>query len=132
MTLRTTTLLAVALALFAGCGKPAKKMVIVTGTVTYNGQPLKSGIVKFLAPNGDFATANIGADGQFTISEVTPGEQKVGYMPAPMGSGSSDGSKGSAPTEKPVSVPVKFSDPQTSGVTVNVPDSGGTVTVELK
>jgi len=131
MTLRTAALLAVTFALLAGCGKPAKKMVIVTGTVTYNGQKLKSGIIKFLAPNGDFATANIGADGQFTMTDVVPGEQKVAYVGGPMSVGSSDGSK-SATAEKPAAVPAKFGDPQTSGVTVTVPDAGGAVTVELK
>jgi hypothetical protein len=130
MTLRIATLLT-ALALLAGCSKPTKKMVIVTGTVTYNGQQLKSGIVKFVAPNGDFATANIGPDGQFTMTDVVPGEQKVAYVGGPASSGSSDGSKGGA-TEKPVAVPAKFGDPQTSGVTVTVPDGGGAVTVELK
>ena len=132
MTLRTVTLLAAAMALFAGCGKPAKKVVTVTGTVTYNGQTLKSGIVKFLAPNGDFAMANIGADGRFTMTDVVPGEQKVAYVAGPMNVGSSsEGTKG-APAAKPVAVPAKFGDPQTSGVTVTVPDAGGEVTVELK
>ena len=51
MTLRTATLLAAAMTLLAGCGKPAKKVVTVTGTVTYNGHQLKAGIVKFQAPN---------------------------------------------------------------------------------
>ena len=130
MTLRTAALLAATFALLAGCGKPAKKVVTVTGTVTYNGQTLKSGIVKFLAPNGDFAMANIGADGQFIMTDVVPGEQKVAYVGGPMSAGSSDGGKGA--TEKAVSVPSKFNDPQNSGVTVTVPDTGGAVTVELK
>ncbi len=130
MTLRTAALLAATLTLLAGCGKPTKKMVTVTGTVTYNGQQLKSGIVKFVAPNGDFATGNIGPDGQFTVTDVVPGEQKVGYVGGPMSAGSSDGSKNAA--DKGVSVPPKFSDPQTSGVTVTVPETGGAVTIELK
>src|SRR4051812_19592587 len=117
MTLRTGTLLAVTLTLLAGCGKPAKKIATVTGTVTYNGHQLKSGIVKFQAPNGDFAIAAIGPDGKFTMTDVVPGDQKVAYQGGPAGSGSSDGSK-TAPAEKPVSVPAKFGDFQTSGVTV--------------
>ena len=48
-----------------------------------------------------------------------------------MNVGSSDGSR-NAPAEKPVTVPPKFGDFQTSGVTVTVPDGGGTVTIELK
>jgi hypothetical protein len=131
MTLRTATFLAAAMTLFAGCGKPTKKVVTVTGTVTYNGHQVKSGIIKFQAPNGDFAIATIGPDGQFTMTDVVPGEQKVAYQGGPMGTGSSDGSK-TAPAEKQVSVPGKFSDFQTSGVTVTVPNAGGSVTVELK
>jgi len=131
MTLRTATLLVGMFTLLAGCGKPTKKVVTVTGTVTYNGQQLKAGIIKFLAPNGDFAMAPIGPDGQFTMTDVVPGDQKVAYVVGPMGSGGPDGKK-SAPAEKPVAVPSKFSDPQTSGVTVTVPDTGGEVTVELK
>jgi hypothetical protein len=130
MKLTTAALLAAALALAAGCGKPTKKMVTVTGTVTHDGHQLKSGIIKFVAPNGDFATANINPDGQFTMTDVVPGEQKVGYASGPVSVGSSDGSK-SAPG-KAVNVPAKFGDPQTSGVTVTVPDAGGAVTVELK
>ena len=131
MTLRTATLLAATLTLLAGCGKPTKKMVTVTGTVTYNGQQLKAGVIKFLAPNGDFATAPIRPDGQFTMTEVVPGEQKVAYVAGPMNVGSSDaGVTGQA--AKAVAVPAKFGEPQTSGVTVTVPDAGGAVTVELK
>lgn len=131
MTLRTATLLAAALTFLVGCGKPGKKVVTVTGTVTYGGQQLKSGIVKFVAPNGDFATGNVGVDGQFTVTDVVPGEQKVGYQGGPTGSGSSDGSK-TGTAEKAVAVPGKFSDPNTSGVTVTVPETGGAVAVELK
>lgn len=130
MTLRTVALLAAATTLLVGCGKPAKKMVTVTGTVTYGGQQLKSGIVKFVAPNGDFATGIIRPDGQFTVTDVVPGVQKVGFQGAPTSSGSSDGSK-TAP-EKPVTVPAKFGDPNTSGATVTVPEDGGAVTIELK
>jgi hypothetical protein len=134
MTLKTATLLAASLALLAGCGgPPPKKMLTVTGTVTYQGQVLKTGVIKFLAPNGDFATAAIGADGKFTMTEVVPGEQKVAYVGGPMNVGSSDAGVGKgAPSAKAVTVPTKFGEPQTSGVTVTVPETGGEVTVELK
>jgi hypothetical protein len=131
MTLRTATLLTATMMLLAGCGKPTKKIVTVTGTVTYNGRQLKTGIVKFLAPNGDFATAAIGPNGQFIMTDVVPGNQRAAYVGGPMNVGSSDGSR-NAPAEKGVAVPVKFGDPQTSGVTVTVPDAGGAVTIELK
>ena len=134
MTLKTATLLAAALALAAGCGKSsAKKVVTVTGTVSYQGQQLNTGVVKFLAPNGDFATAAIRPDGTFTMTEVVPGEQKVAYVGGPMNVGSSDKGAGkNTPTASAVTVPTKFGEPQTSGVTVTVPESGGDVKIELK
>jgi hypothetical protein len=126
----TATFLAATLVFLTGCGGPTKQAVTVTGTVTYKGETLKGGILKFQAANGDFATAVVGPNGQFTMTDVVPGEQKVAYTGGPMSSGSSDGSK-TAP-EKQVSVPGKFGDFSTSGVTVTVPATGGEVTVELK
>ena len=73
----------------------------------------------------------IQADGKFIMTDVVPGDQKVGYVGGPVSSGSSDGSR-NAPAEKAVAVPAKFGDLETSGVTVTVPDTGGAVTVELK
>ena len=130
MTLRFAALLVATLTLLVGCGGPTKKVVTVTGTVTYNGTPLKAGILKFQAPNGDYATGVIGPDGQFAITDVVPGEQKVAYMGGPMSSGGSDGTAGN--TSKAVSVPAKFGDFETSGVTVTVSEKSLNVKVELK
>ena len=132
MILRTATLLAATVTLLAGCGgKPTKKMVTATGTVNYNGQQLQVGILKFIAPNGDYNTASILPGGKFTMSEIVPGQQKVGYVLGPQGSGSSSG-KDEGPKVKLVAVPAKFADPATSGVTVNVPEDGGEIVVEIK
>ena len=134
MSPKTVAWLAVTLTFLAGCGgPPPKKMVTVTGTVRYNGQQVMTGVIKFLAPNGDFATAAITSDGKFVMTEVTPGEQKVAYVGGPASAGSSGGAAdGPAPKAKPVAVPAKFGDPQTSGATVTVPAEGGEVTVEMK
>lgn len=135
MTLKTATLLAATLTLLVGCsGTPTKKMLTVTGTVSYKGQPLKSGIIKFLAADGSTSMAVVGSDGKFIMTEVVPGEQKVVYLGGPTGSGSSDQgvAAGNAPTSKDVSVPARLADFQTSGVTVTVPEKGGEIAVELK
>jgi len=131
---KTLALLAATLTLLAGCGgPPPKKMVTVTGVVNYNGQQLTTGVIKFLAPNGDFATAAIAPDGKFTMTEVTPGTQKVAYVGGPANVGSSGGAAdGPASKAKPVAVPSRLGDPQTSGATVTVPEIGGELTVELK
>ncbi|QEL13612.1 hypothetical protein [Limnoglobus roseus] len=133
MTLKTVAVMVATLTLLAGCGgPPKKKMLTVTGTVTYKGQQLKSGVIKFLAPNGDFATATINSDGKFIMTEVVPGEQKVAYVGGPVSVGSSDtGTRGGGVGATAVAVPAKFNDPQTSGATVTVPESGGDVTVAL-
>ena len=134
MTLKTATLLAATLTLLAGCGgKPTKKMVTVTGTANYNGQQITNGIVKFVAPNGDYNTASILPDGKFIMSEVVPGEQKVGFVIGPVNVGSSGGAADATkPAPKPVALPARFSEPQTSGVTVLVPEEGGEIVVEFK
>ena len=131
---KTLALLAITLTLLAGCGgPPPKKMLTVTGVVKYNGEQVMTGVIKFLAPNGDFATAAIAPDGKFIMTEVTPGLQKVAYVGGPASVGSSGGAAdGPAAKSKPVAVPAKFGEPQTSGVTVTVPEVGGEVAVELK
>ncbi|HVK12765.1 MAG TPA: hypothetical protein VM597_28700 [Gemmataceae bacterium] len=134
MTPKSAAYLAATLAFLVGCGgPPAKKMVTVTGTVSYKGELLTSGVIKFLAPNGDFAAAAIPPDGKFVMSEVVPGEQKVAYVGGPVNVGSSGGAAdGNEPKRQAVAVPAKFGEPQTSGVTVTVSENGGDVAIELK
>jgi hypothetical protein len=105
-----------AVAAVAGCSSGTKK-VTVNGTVTYKGQPVRSGILQFVGPEGSYSAAAVQSDGTFIITDVVPGEVKVGIMEAPQGSGSSSDDKArSAPKAPPVSLPDKYRSPETSGL----------------
>jgi hypothetical protein len=66
-----------ALVLVAGCGPSGPAVGTVTGLVTLDGQPLKSGLIRFVPADGQSQTADGPiADGRFTVA-VPIGEKKV-------------------------------------------------------
>src|SRR5262245_26222910 len=97
-----------------GCSKGGVKKVTIAGTVTYRGEPLRSGILRVVSTGGEFATAPIRADGTFTLTDVVPGEVQVGIMSEPQSFSSSDGKGRAAPRQVPI--PAKYQDPQQSGL----------------
>src|SRR5262245_45075503 len=96
-------LVMVALVAVAGCGKGVKR-VTVKGTVSYNGQRLQSGILKFVGTDS-YSAAVIQPDGTYIITDVVPGEVKVGVMEAPQSTGSSSTEDRSGAKGPPVSLP---------------------------
>jgi len=108
--------LAIVVVAVAGCPGGVKK-VTFRGNVSYKGQPVRSGIVKFVGPEGSYSAAVLQSDGTFIATDVVPGEVKVGVMEAPQGSGSSsDDKKTPGPKTPPVSLPEKYREPETSGL----------------
>jgi hypothetical protein len=70
-----TVCLLVATAVFAGCGGGG--LCDIHGTVTFNGQPVKKGAIKFLPPDGKGPTAAaIIADGAYA-TKVAAGSKLV-------------------------------------------------------
>jgi hypothetical protein len=69
-----TVLLVVLVLSLASCGKSGS---MVSGTVTYKGQPLPGGIIVFQSADGGRHPGSIGVDGSYTAL-VPPGEMKVG------------------------------------------------------
>lgn len=62
--------------LVIGCAKKSDRST-VTGTVTLDGSPIKSGVIRFVPADGQTATADSAiTDGKFSAS-VPPGEKKV-------------------------------------------------------
>jgi len=108
--------LAVLVVATAGCGG-GKKKVTVTGTVTYKGQKLTGGMVKFVGTKGESpAAAMIQKDGTYTMTDVDPGEMKVGFTVTPQSAGRPGEKKGSAPKFTPDDLPEKYRDPEQSGL----------------
>jgi hypothetical protein len=79
-------LVTVAVVAVAGCSPKGVKKVTIHGTVTYKGDLLRSGFLKFVGPEGSYSAAPIQPDGTFIITDVLPGEVKVAIEDAPRGS----------------------------------------------
>jgi hypothetical protein len=112
--------LAVAL---TGCGgSGTDKAKEIRGSVSYKGQKLESGTVRFVSANNEVAFARVQPDGSFIITDVSPGEVKVGVIQGnePRSVGDSSGKPAAKPTKPPVVLPQKYQDPATSGVTKTV------------
>ncbi|HYH69573.1 MAG TPA: hypothetical protein VD866_33060 [Urbifossiella sp.] len=115
-------------AVFAlGCGgAEGERVREVRGTVTYKGQPLQSGTVRVVGANNEVAFAVVHKDGSFILTDVPPGEVKVGVIQGnePRNVGDSSGKKAERPGKPVVVLPKKFHDPETSGFTTTVaPDT---------
>lgn len=111
------------LAVAAGCSQGVKK-VTVKGTVSYKGQPVRSGILQFVGADGSYSAAVVQPDGTFLITDVVPGEVRVGVQEAPSGGESSDPRADKGGKTPDVPLPVKYKNPQTSGLSYTItPDT---------
>lgn len=138
-------ILAAAAALFAvfGCGSSTGT---ISGTVSYEGAPLKGGHVIFLVGGKSF-NADIGEDGGYSVSNVPAGEAKISVdtmslarvgqikfkNTPPEGAKAPPGYKMADPEEasrRYVAIPKKFADPEQSGLKLTI--KGGKQTYEIK
>jgi hypothetical protein len=126
----------------AGCGG-GRTAVTITGTVSYQGKPLPAGRISFIGPGGQVASALISEDGGFEASNVPLGQVKVGVstpLPPPpeiikaAKEGKRRFGKGNPITvdSNTVSIPAKYSDPATSGLTLTVTEGAQPFVIELK
>lgn len=128
---RLFALAAVAALASLGCSGKGIKKVTVNGTVSHKGQKLESGILKFSGPAGFYSAAEIQPDGTYIMTDVVPGEIKVGVVQGPQSMGDSSGQAPASPPKPQVEIPAKYQDPETSGVTYTVTDSTSKLDIEL-
>lgn len=135
---RGLILIALSVALPLGCGGDPNKPKLgrVSGTVTYNGEPVPKGIVTFVptdSATGQSATGEIGPDGSYELTTFTQGDGAVlgnhlvlvqsmemdpsiegGSMPIP-------DAQGNLPIDPPkYLVPAKYSSTSTTDLNVTV------------
>ncbi len=109
-----------------GCSGPGR----VTGTVTKDGQPVRSGVITFVSKDGKgTALASIKKDGTYTAANVPAGDASVilvnaaeepefaGPVSAPEAAKSSGKT---APSKTITVIPVKFGRPETSELALTV------------
>ena len=152
----TALMFLAATALLTGCGS-SRKGPPVTGVVTVDTRPVRSGQVTFVGgPKGEKSIAAIGFDGRYTI-DLPPGDYKVGveggnlqsaagqmaHVPTPKAPKEAASMKdhaepGAAPVDlsaeakNPVIVPMKYRAPDSSTLSVTVPAAGTTFDIPLK
>lgn len=129
-----------------GCTPPQQtadivKTVNASGTLTLNGAPLEFYQVSFFPNENRPAMGITDAAGRFTLGTNKPndgavaGSHKIAIVW--VGPPSTDPNEGmmefSSPPPPPIEIDKKYSNPETSGLVLEVPESGSTeLNVELK
>jgi len=109
------------LALTIGCGPRGPKMHAVSGTVTYNGQPLPEGDIIFApATPGEVEDAGKVVNGKFAF-QARAGDKKVKIL-ASREEGSVDPQMGAAPRVQ--YIPAEYSSAEKTELTAEVSENG--------
>lgn len=116
--------LMVTVAVLAVLGCSGDRTVTIRGTVTCQGQPLRSGVVALHGPEGAYAAGPIQADGSFVVTGVAPGEVKVAIREVRAGS--------KAPVAEGPPVPEKYRDPEKSELRYTITPATTKLDIELK
>ena len=134
-------------AMVVGCGGPAgdpnrPATVVVTGTVTHNGQPVEGATVAFLpkVPSDPGASGRTDASGKFTLTAFEPGDGAVpgSYLVTVVkteieGGAVEQEDSTAAPVMPKSLIPERYNNPQGSGLTAEVKDGeANEFTFELK
>lgn len=111
----------VLLLFFAGCGKRTGE---VSGTVSYQGQPVSSGSVTFFDKNNQVVGSSVITAGKYKVRQVPAGAVTITVISAPP---PSKVKKGTAPPDKDavsadegVTIPPEYGKPDKSGLTYQV------------
>ena len=121
-------LLAFSLAPLIGCGSNSGDTT-VTGKITYKGNPVRTGVINFLAPGGRPLGGGIGTDGGYSF-ELPPGEYQVRIDTTP--SMPEGWKEGDPPPKIQRQVPEKFANFSNSGLTLTVTGKESQQTADFK
>ena len=113
----------------AGCGSGGPPTGSVSGKVTYNSQPLTAGVVTFINEEaGRGASSDLDASGQYRIPALQTGQYKVAIhrQPPPVNE-TSPQTIGNGR----LSIPEKYQDFQSSGLTATVKEGKNTTDFNL-
>lgn len=103
------------------CGSPVAEKGKVSGVVSYQGSPLKSGTITFVhATTGRAATASIGADGRYELmADVGVNQIAVDCRGPEIDDPNPKAPKGSK-LPGPLLIPYRYGNPPTSELTFDV------------
>jgi hypothetical protein len=112
----------------AGCGA-SNGPTDVTGTVRFQGQPMTSGEVTFVAADGARKVVRIGPQGQYSVKQLARGKARIAVeslSKVPPGLMKPGPGAVREKEEKPVEIPKRYNSPDESGLSVEV--KGGRMT----
>jgi hypothetical protein len=109
------------LVVMMGCGDGRVKLPTapVTGTVTYQGKPLRTGRIVFFHSSGHATGTAIGADGTFTLSAYQ-GKNQVAIECFAAGSANAGSDSRAGMSSAKSLVPDRYANYSTSGLTLEV------------
>lgn len=108
----------------AGCSD--NKPLTVNGSVSYKGQRIPAGIVKFYGPENHSSMAYV-RDGTFIVTDLPPGEYKASVESDDSEKKGLDKAQGG----KPLKIPSKYNDPKTSGLVFTLTGSTREIPIDL-
>ena len=121
----------------AGCSEDGPAIGELSGTVTFEGQPVTDGIINFESAAGFGVSVPLTAEGTFELasqygSGIPQGSYRVSVTPPPPPVDPSQPAGGtSGPPPDPKNIPRKYRDFSTSGLTVEVTEISSVVTFDL-
>lgn len=134
-----TALLAALVLAGTGCGSDGPVKGRVSGTVSYQGKPLETGTVTFIATDGKNpnATGPITSGGRYTLQTQEPGDGAVvgdyKVVISDIDSEQLNTALPGEPVKPPKSaIPKKYLDPNESGLTAKVESGSNSVDFDLK
>jgi len=137
--------------MLAGCGGGSSGTV--SGKVSYKGQPLKGGTVAIIPKAGGVVSSPIQEDGSYSISKVPPGSARITVetktlRPTPKGAVKGPYAKmpkdavpeglnvpgvtGQGDPKRYVAIPDQYSDPEKSGLSMDVQRGAQPHDIDLK
>ncbi len=126
-------LVLVLLAMQTGCG--GVKKAPVSGRVTYNGKPVKSGHIMFMSTNGVPGTGELDGDGRYRL-QAAVGENTVTVesrgLGKPLAKSSPEGGPGYVKTAPGrLLIPERYFSPMNSGLRFTVQQGDNTANFDL-
>jgi hypothetical protein len=113
-----------------GCTPGYPDTAPVQGTVTLDSKPLGGGEIQFVSSEGQVATGRIGRDGQYRLMTFQPDDGAVpGAYRVVVRAPQVTGPFGTKPL---FTIPERYVDPETSGLTANVNEGFNVIDFELE
>jgi len=132
-----SAILALSLLCVAGCGGSSEPQGTLSGTVTYNGEPVTEGVVVFSSSEASYgAQAEIGSDGTYALRTyeggVPPGTYQAAVLPPTITLPDTEDSPGGEALKEVDNIPQKYRSTKSSELTVTINEGDNTFDIAME